>query len=52
MVISDDQWSMARRVSPPRELSMATVDAPAPTISIRERYRDVVSNRWPITVAR
>jgi hypothetical protein len=29
---------------------MATVDAPAPTISIRQR--DVVSDPWPITVAR
>ncbi|WP_413993796.1 TniQ family protein [Labrys okinawensis] len=26
------------------------VDASAPTISIRERYRDVVSDRWPVTV--
>ncbi|AVC45442.1 TniQ family protein [Rhizobium leguminosarum] len=29
---------------------MTTVDAPAPTISIRERYRDVVADRWPVTV--
>ena len=29
---------------------MTMVDASAPTISIRERYRDVVSDRWPVTV--
>ena len=30
---------------------MTTVDAHAPTISIRERYRDVVSDRWPGVIA-
>ncbi|MDC9813083.1 TniQ family protein [Rhizobium binxianense] len=29
---------------------MRIVDESAPTISIRERYRDVVSDRWPVTV--
>jgi hypothetical protein len=29
---------------------MTMVDASAPTISIRECYRDVVSDRWPVTV--
>lgn len=30
---------------------MTTADAHAPAVSIRERYRDVVSDRWPVTVA-
>jgi hypothetical protein len=30
---------------------MTTVDAHAPAISILERYRDVVSDRWPVAVA-
>ncbi|MBX5154130.1 TniQ family protein [Rhizobium lentis] len=29
---------------------MTMVDAQAPAISIRERYLDVVSDRWPVTV--
>lgn len=29
---------------------MTTADTVAPTISIRERYRDAVSDRWPVTV--
>ncbi|HEY0123900.1 MAG TPA: TniQ family protein [Rhizobium sp.] len=29
---------------------MMTADAHAPAISIRERYDDVVSDRWPVTV--
>ncbi|MBB5536420.1 TniQ family protein [Rhizobium giardinii] len=29
---------------------MTAIDAHAPTISIRERYRDVVSERWPVIV--
>ncbi|MBP2449947.1 TniQ family protein [Rhizobium leguminosarum] len=30
---------------------MTAIDAHAPTISTRERYRDVVSNQWPVIVA-
>lgn len=30
---------------------MTTINAHAPTIAIRERYLDTVSDRWPITVA-
>ncbi len=29
---------------------MTTVDTVGPTISIRERYRDILSDRWPVTV--
>lgn len=29
---------------------MTTADAHAPAISFRERYGDVVSDRWPVTV--
>jgi len=29
---------------------MTTVDTVAPTISIRERNGDVVSDQWPVTV--
>lgn len=30
---------------------MTTINAPAPTIAVRERYLDAVSDRWPVTVA-
>lgn len=30
---------------------MTAIDADAPTIRLRERYRDVVSDRWPVIVA-
>lgn len=30
---------------------MTTINAPAPTIAVRERYLDVVSDRWPGVIA-